>query len=481
MDKRILFKNIFNNKLNKKKISIKFILDTILDVITAVTKEKYFISNIEILLNKTNGIYKTYIVYDVIKNNIPNKKTFKNIPIKKAQLYNPNIKIGDKLKKQITSIDFKEIDIDLAKKIIEKNIQNKKNFYIIKEFKENSGKLFTGIVKKITKYHLVISLNNNLEGILKNKNLTSKHFFQIGDKIKVIFYNLIKKKHNVRIELTISFNKILIKLLKLEIPEINEGIVEIKDIVRDPGFKSKVSVKTNNPKINPISACVGIRGSRIKTISNKLCGEKIDIVYWDQDIIQYIINIFSPIKIKLIEFNDTQTKINITVKKDDLSKIIGKYGKNLNLAIKLIKWNLNILTYDEIDEEIKIKTNILQNFFIEKLNIDKISANILIQKDFSSIEEIAYIPINKILEIKELKKNTINTLRQNAIKSVYTDTRIYDLYKLKNIDINMIRKCLKNNIVTIKELSKNSITDLINILNINNNIAKKIIIEIKKK
>ncbi|HIH2763760.1 MAG TPA: transcription termination factor NusA, partial [Candidatus Azoamicus sp.] len=266
---------------------------------------------------------------------------FKNIALIQAQKYNPNIKIGDKIKKEIESIHFGRIDAQLARNIIHKRVKNAEKELNLKDF--NNTKLMFGIVKKITNEEIIITINDDIDGSIKKTNLIPNESFKIGDKVKACMIKS-NKKHQ-EFQLSRTSNDMLSELLKLEIPEIKSEYLEIKDIARDPGIKAKVAIKANVKDIDPIGACIGMRGKRIQNISNELYGEKIDIINWDQNLFKYIINIFFPIEIKKIEIDEKIRLINISVKKESLSKVIGKQGQNIKLITKLIKWNLNINEY----------------------------------------------------------------------------------------------------------------------------------------
>jgi len=350
MNKKISLKSIVNSVSNEKSLSEEIIFDAIKDAILYTTTKKYKMLNIEIMIDKKIGNYQTYAIYDIIENpkyNISIKDSFTKMPIQYATIYNSNAKIGEKIKKEITSINFGRIDAQIAKQIIIQKVKNAEKNTIIQEFEKKIGKLLTGTVRKITKDNLIIDLGSNIEGIIKKKNLIPTDLFKPNDKIKAYLFKVLKENTEPEIQLSRSCNEMLTALLKLEVPEITEELIEIKDTVRDPGLRAKISIKTNSSRIDPIGACVGIRGSRIQTISKELQGEKIDIILWDKDIIKYIINIFSPIEIKSIEMNEKEKIMIITVQKKNLSKIIGKNGQNIKLISKLIKWDLNIKTDDD--------------------------------------------------------------------------------------------------------------------------------------
>mgnify|MGYP002712023253 CR=1 FL=1 len=349
MNKRISLKSIVNILSNEKGLSEELIFNAISEAILHATRKKYTMLNIDICIDKNNGTYKTYALYNVIMNSKYDtsiKNSFKSIPVKQAKVYDPTVQPGDIIKREIQSINFGRIDAQIARQMITQKVKNAEKKTSIKELEKKIGCILIGMVKKITKDILIIDLSNGVEGVIKKKNLIPKDSFKIGDKIKVYFYKIYKDKNNTELQFSRICNEMLLSLLKTEVPEINEGLVEIIDIARDPGLKAKISIKAKNPRIDPIGACIGVRGSRIQAISKELKGERIDIVLWDYDIKKYIANIFSPITIEFLDVDYKKNCMTLSVKKEYLSKIIGKNGRNIKLINKLVKWDINIQTYD---------------------------------------------------------------------------------------------------------------------------------------
>jgi len=347
MKKKIPLKLIVNSVSNEKGISENIIFDALEEAIICTTKKKYGIYNIITHINRSNGIYRTYIIYNVVEDYA--KYPSKEIPLNRAKKENPDIKTGEIIKKKIKSINFGRIDAQIAKQIIIQRVKLAERTSIINEFIKKKGKLLSGIIKKINKENIIFDFNNNVEGILKKTDSIPKEILRPGDKIKSYFIDISKDNKGPELILSRTCNNMIIELFKLEIPEINEGTIEIKDIAREPGVRSKISVKTNDSRLDPIGTCIGIKGSRIQAISNELYNEKIDIILWDKDPIKYIINALSPAEIKSIEINNENKSMNITVIEDYLSRIIGKNGHNIKLISKLTHWKLNVISSKDIN------------------------------------------------------------------------------------------------------------------------------------
>ncbi len=327
---------------NEKSLPKEIIFKTLEKALTIAIKKKYNKKiDIKININRKNGSLKTYRRWIVVKKI---KKPYKEITLKQAIYKKKNIKIGDFIKNKIKIENFDRITTQTAKQIITQKIRKIKKIITFKKIIKKKGHIITGHVKKINKKYISINIGLNIKAILLKKDMIKKDNFKIGNKIKGIIYNVKKKKKKYKIFITRTKKKMLKELLKKKIPEINKKIIEIKSISRKPGLRSKIAVNTKNKHIDPIGACIGLKGFRIQSISNELSGEKIDIILWNNDPKQFVINSLLPAKISNIKINKKKKIMDINVKIKNLAKTIGKNGLNIKLASKLTGWNLNIIT-----------------------------------------------------------------------------------------------------------------------------------------
>ncbi len=347
MTKQPSLKAIINSVSNEKNLSKNIIFDAIKSVILYATKKKYKLLNIDICINEYDYSYKTYTIHNVVKklnHNISIKDSFKKIPIDRAKKYKTNIKINGIIRKEIKSINFYKIDSSITKQIIAQKVKYAEQNMLLDEFKNKVGKIFFGIVIKITERKIIIDLGDNAEGVLEKRHLIPKDDFDIGDKVKACFLGIFNGKYTSELRFSRFCNQMLIELLKVEVPEINENTIEIKDVVREPGIRSKVSVISKNKKIDPIGTCIGLHGSRAQNVSKQLCGEKIDLILWNENLMLYVINILSPIKIKLVKVDSEINRINVIVAREDLPKVIGKHGLNIKLINRLVNHTTIVMT-----------------------------------------------------------------------------------------------------------------------------------------
>ncbi len=327
---------------NEKSLSKKIVFKILENALNTVIKQKYKQKiNIRIYINKKNGKFYIYRRWIVVKKVIYPEK---EINLNKAIYKNKKIKLGEFIENKIKKIKFDRITTQKIKKIIIQKIKEKKKNINFKKIIKKKGKIITGFIKKIDTKYILLDIGNNLEAKILNKNIFLKNKLKIGKKIKGLIYYIDKKyNNNYQILIKRSGINFLIKLLKIEIPEIKNNTIKIKSISRKPGLRSKIAVISNNKKIDAIGSCIGIKGLRIKAISNELLGEKIDIILWNKNIKKFIKNIIHPIKILNLNINKKKKYINIYVKLKNLAQIIGKQGQNIKLSSKLIGWNINVL------------------------------------------------------------------------------------------------------------------------------------------
>ncbi len=324
---------------NEKSLPREKIFKTLESALEIAIKKKYEKKiNIKVYINRKNGIFNIYRRWIIVKNV---KYPEKEINIKNIK--NKNIKIGEYIQNKIKSIKFDRISTQTVKQIIIQKMREAEKLMILKKIKKKTGKIISGFVKKIKNNYLIIDIKYNLEAILLRKHMILKEKFKKGDKIKALIYKFKQTNYKYKIFLTRYKNKFLKELFKIQIPEIKKKTIKIINISRDPGLRTKIAIKTKDKRIDPIGTCIGIKGLRIKKISNELSGEKIDIILWNKNPKKFVINAMAPAKIINIKINKIKKKMEIIVKENNIAKAIGKKGQNIKLASKLTKWNIDII------------------------------------------------------------------------------------------------------------------------------------------
>ncbi|QJC36600.1 transcription termination/antitermination protein NusA [Enterobacteriaceae endosymbiont of Donacia simplex] len=472
---------------NEKSLPREKIFEAMESALASATKKKYE-QDIEVLVNidRKNGDFNTFRRWLIVKKvHYPTKE----ITLDAARIEDNTLNLGDYIYDKIKSIDFNRITTQTAKQVIVHKVREAEKAITIAQFKKQEGKILSGIVKKVNRGHLNLDLGHGANAIILRSDMLPRENFRLGDRIRGLLFYI--KEDIKETQLFISRSKIqmLIELFHIEVPEIEEGLIEIKGVARDPGSRSKIAVKTNDKRIDPVGACVGMRGARVQAISNELNGERIDIVLWNANPEKFVINAMSPADISVIILNEKKHIIDIAVEENNLAQAIGRNGQNIRLASQLSGWELNVMTkHDLYHKHKKEKSNII-NMFIKYLNIKyELSKKIVEDGKISSFKELVSIPIEKLNEItnifnikindlKKIKKLAANTYKNLSLKKKNNINNKFKkkLLKLKGMNNELSESLINKGILTIEKLAEQSIEDLSDIDNLNKIRAGKII------
>jgi N utilization substance protein A len=346
--------------------------------------------------------------------------------------------------------------------------------------------LINGVVKRIERGSIIIDVGNNVEAIIPREEMLPREAVRPNDRIRGYLQSVKSEQRGPQLFLSRTAPEFLIALFKLEVPEVGENLIEIMGAARDPGQRSKIAVKTNDPRIDPVGACVGMRGSRVQAITNELAGERIDIIIWDENFAQFVINAMSPAEVVSIIVDEDAHSMDIAVREDQLSLAIGRNGQNVRLASQLTGWTLNVMTESQADEKNEAEVLDLLELFISALDIDEDIATILVQEGFSSLEEIAYVPITEMLEIEEFDEDIVKELRSRARDTLLTRAiveeeqigeprPVEDILTVEGVDEQLAYSLAKKGIVSRNELAEQSVDDLLELEGMDEVRAGKII------
>lgn len=490
MSKEIPLKMIVDAVSNQKGISEEIIFETLETALASATKKKYAADiDIKVSIDRKTGKYVTHRIWTVVedpKNFEPMQSPLTQITLSAARLDNPEIQVGDQIAEEMESIDFGRIAAQTAKQVIIQNVRMAEKYLVAQEYSKKIGELVTGVVKKTIRDGIIVDLGGNAEGILLKGDMLPKESFRVGDRVKSYLYEVVKDAKGPQMSLSRTHNGMLIELFKIEVPEIGEGIIEIKAAAREPGVRAKIAVKTNDGRIDPIGASVGMRGSRVQAVSNELGGERIDIVHWSEDPAQFVMNALSPAEIISIVIDEETKVIDIAVKDEYLPQAIGKNGQNIILASNLTGWELNVMGSTEAINKSTNEIKELKDIFISKLGVDEELAQVLVDEGFTNIEEIAYVPIQELLEIDGFDEEVVNALR-GAAKNILLSEEIakqsnqkedpssLTLSSLDGMNENLLFKLNQSGIATRDDLAELSIDDLLSICDLNQDAAAKLI------
>jgi N utilization substance protein A len=368
---------------------------------------------VRVKLDTRTGDYETFRYWDVVADNeveIPSCQ----IALTAAQERSPSIQVGDRIEEPMKSIEFGRIAAQTARQVIMQKVREAERQQVVDQFRNKLGQLVYGTVKKATRDNIIIDLGGKAEAFMPRQEMLPNEMFRPNDRVRAYLYEITPQARGPQLFVSRIRNEMLIELFRIEVPEIGENIIEVKAAARDPGNRAKIAVKTNDGRIDPVGACVGMRGARVQAVSTELGGERVDIIVWDDNPAQLVINAMAPAEISSIVVDEDTHTMDLAVQKDQLSQAIGRNGQNVRLASQLTGWTLNVMTVEEFNSKSQLESSKITNLFITSLDIDEELAQLLVNNGFSSLEEIAYVPKEELLVIDEFDEEIVEELRNRA-------------------------------------------------------------------
>ena len=381
---------------------------------------------------------------------------------------------GEYVEVPIDSVEFGRISAQMAKQVIVQKVREAERDQVTDEYKDREGELLSGLVKRVDRNGAYIDLGGNAEGFIPRENLIPREAIRMHDRVKALLAEVKDEPRGPQLILTRTSPQFLIELFKIEVPEVGQGLIEILGAARDPGLRAKISVKSNEPRIDPVGACVGIRGSRVQSVSNELAGERVDIILWNDNPAQYVINAMSPAEVISIVVDEDAHSMDVAVDEEKLSQAIGRGGQNIRLASELTEWELNVMTEVDADMKSEQETRGLIELFTGQLDVDEEVALILVQEGFASVEEVAYVPASELMQIEEFDEDIVDELRNRARDVLLTQAIVAeeiietaepaeDLLELKGVTKTLASKLASKGVITREDLAELASDDLIEI------------------
>lgn len=457
---------------NEKDVNKDIVFDAIETALATATKRRMNSEEVDIKINidRQTGEYETIRRWHVVDGepDYPQMQLSLNEAVKQKA----DVKPGDIIDEPIESIAFGRIAAQTAKQVILQKVREAKRLNIAKSYQERMGQLIVGSVKRVTREFMLLDLGDNAEAMLLREELIPREAFRVGDRVKAYLYDVRPEAKGAQIFLSRTRPEMLIELFKIEVPEIAEEVIEIKGAARDPGLRAKLAVKTNDKRIDPIGACIGMRGSRVQAVSGELADERVDIVLWDDNPAQFVINAMAPAEVASIVVDEDKHSMDIAVEEEQLSQAIGRNGQNIRLASSLTGWTLNVMSTAEAEEKQKEETQGFQKVFIEQLGVDEEIADILAQEGFTTVEEIAYVPVQELLAIEDFDEEIVQELRIRAqdallIKAFAKEEKLAgakpadDLLQMEGMTEHLAKVLACNQIITRDDLAELAIDELL--------------------
>ena len=484
MSKEVLL--VVESVSNEKGVPAGVIFEALELALATATKKRFEDEvDLRVSINRQNGSYETFRRWTVVDESEfedPAYQVTEDMP----QAVEANAKIGTVLEEKVDSIEFGRIAAQTAKQVIVQKVRDAERAQVVDAYRERLGEIISGTVKKVTRDNVIVDLGNNAEALLAREDIIPRETFRVGVRLRALLKEIRTENRGPQLILSRTAPEMLIELFRIEVPEIAEGLIDVKAASRDPGSRAKIAVRSKDKRIDPQGACIGMRGSRVQAVSGELGGERVDIVLWDDNPAQFVINAMSPAEVAAIIVDEDAHAMDIAVGEDNLAQAIGRGGQNVRLASQLTGWTLNVMTEADIQAKQQAETGDIMQSFIDELEVDEELAQVLVEEGFTSLEEIAYVPMEEMLSIDGFDEDIVNELRARAkdrllTKAIANEEKLADahpaddLLELEGMDKALALELALRGVITREDLAEQSIDDLLDIDGIDEERAGKLI------
>jgi N utilization substance protein A len=459
---------------NEKGVSEDIIFEAIELALATATKKRYDEdADIDVTIDRETGDYVTkrrwLVMPDTELALLGTQFTTEEAAEKSADL-----QPGDVWEEVVENADFGRIAAQTAKQVIVQRVRDAERAQIVDLYRGRVGELLPGIVKKVTRDNVIVDLGNNAEGLLPRGELVGRETFRINDRVRAVLMEINTESRGPQLILSRACREMLIELFKIEVPEISEGVIQIRAAARDPGSRAKIAVKTGDQRIDPVGACVGMRGSRVQAVSNELDNERVDIILWDDNPAQMVINAMSPAEVESIVVDEDSNTMEVAVAEDNLAQAIGRGGQNVRLASELSGWIINVMSVDEANEKQEAEAGEVMDTFMRALDVDEDVAAVLIEEGFTTLEEVAYVPLEEMMDIEGFDEEIAEELRARAKDALLTmaiaseeklgdSEPADDLLNMDGMDRPLAFVLAARGVVTMEDLAEQSVDELMDI------------------
>ena len=461
---------------NEKSVPREKIFQALEFALAAATKKKNEGDiEVRVSIDRKTGSYETFRRWQVIPDDQVQEHPYREMTLSAAQYDEPSVKVGDYYEEQIDSIEFDRITTQMAKQVIVQKVREAERSQVVEAYIDQVGELVTGVVKKVNRDSIIVDLGNNAEAMLGRDEMLPRETYRPGDRIRALLFEVKPEARGAQLFLSRSRPEMLLELFRIEVPEIGEEMIELRGAARDPGSRAKIAVKSNDRRIDPVGACVGMRGSRVQAVSNELGGERVDIVLYDDNDAQFVINAMAPAEVASIIVDEDAHSMDIAVEDSNLAMAIGRNGQNIRLASQLTGWELNVMSVSDMKKKHQEETEKVRQVFMDALEIDEDFADVLVDEGFATLEEIAYVPISELLSIDGLDEDTVEVLRSRA-KDVLTTRALANeeslegakpseaLLALEGLDTHTAYVIASKGVITLDDLAELGTDDLLEIV-----------------
>lgn len=475
---------------NEKGVDKEVIFEAIEQALATATRKRYAndSADIRVSIDREDGSYETFRRWLVVDDNFEEFDDSLHLYTDQAEEKDANLGLDDYFEEQVENAEFGRIAAQTAKQVIVQKVRDAERAQMISQFAGREGELLNGAVKKVTRDNIIVDLGNNAEGILPREELIGREVFRNNDRVRAVLMEAGGEGRLAQLSLSRACPEMLIALFEIEVPEIAEQIIEIRGAARDPGARAKIAVKTNDGRMDPVGACVGMRGSRVQSVSNELDGERIDIILWDDNPAQLVINALAPAEVESIVVDEDTNTMDVAVKQDNLAQAIGRSGQNVRLASELTGWNINVMSEEDAQLKQEDEAVVYVENFMNALDIDQDVAEILVEEGFTSLEEVAYVPLEEMMALEGFDEEIAEELRARAKDALLTralaseeqleaGVPAADLLGMEGMNDELAHTLAARGISTMEDLAEQAVDDLMDIDGMNEEIAGALILE----
>jgi N utilization substance protein A len=470
----------------EKNVDRDIVFEALEMALASASKKRYEEDvDMRVAIDRDTGEYETFRRWLVVPDEAGLQEPDKEILSFEAKEQISDIEIGDYIEEQVESVAFGRIGAQTAKQVILQRIRDAEREQILNDYLERGENVMTGTVKRADKNGLIVE-SGRVEALLRRDQMIPKENLRSGDRVRGFILKVDREARGPQIELSRTAPDFLIKLFENEVPEMEQGLLEIKGAARDPGIRAKIAVVAHDKRIDPIGTCVGVRGTRVTAVRNEVAGEAVDIVLWSEDPAQFVIGALAPAQVQSIVVDEEKHAMDVVVDEENLAIAIGRSGQNVRLASELTGWHINIMTPEESAQKTEEESEKIRAVFMDKLDVDQEVADILIEEGFNSLEEVAYVPLSEMLQIDAFDEDTVNELRTRARDSLLTmelakeelvEEVSQDLRSLDGMTTSLVAKLAEGNVHTRDDLAELAVDELVEMTGINEEDAKALIMK----
>jgi len=468
---------------HEKNVEREVIFTALELALASATKKRFHEdADVRVQIDRETGEYQSFRRWQVVADDALENASAQ-IALSEAKLQSGDLNEGDYIEDVLESVEFGRIGAQAAKQVILQKVREAEREQILNDFLARKEHLVTGAIKRMEKGNAIIEVGR-IEALLPREQMIPKENLRVGDRVRAYLMRIERGGRGPQLILSRIAPEFLVKLFELEVPEIEEGLLELKAAARDPGMRSKIAVKSNDQRLDPVGTCVGMRGSRVQAVTGELAGERVDIVLWSMEPAQFVINAMAPAEVTGIVVDEDAHSMDVVVSEDQLAQAIGKNGQNVRLASDLTGWTLNIMTEEEAAHKHEEEHTKNRQLFIEKLDVDEEVADILVQEGFSTLEEVAYVPLSEMSEIDAFDEEIINELRSRARNVLLTEAiakeekvkeASAELLAMEGMDEATAHLLASKGIATVEVLADLAVDDLVELIGMDAERARQLI------